>query len=75
MAGLKERSTKISNDNLIKADVLERLLGDFDNNFRQLDARRISQVTELDSSAVLADVIEKVNELIGLLNTSDLTED
>ena len=73
MANLKERNIKIREEKDFNARNLERMIQAYDDNFRQLDNRRIGQITQLDSGAVLADVIAKVNELILALNTSDLT--
>jgi hypothetical protein len=73
MAVLKERNIKIRDDEDFNPKNLERMIQAYDDNFRQLDNRRISQITALDSGASLADVIAKVNEIIASLNASDLT--
>ena len=75
IATLPERKVRIRDNKDLNAKNLENMIQLYDNNFRQLDERRISQVTALDDSAVLADVITKLNELLGLLNASDLTEE
>ena len=73
MAVLKERHIKIRDDKDLNARNLERMLQAYDDDFRQLDKRRIAQITALASGASLADVIAKVNEIIASLNASDLT--
>ena len=73
MAVLKERHIKIRDDEDFNPKNLERMIQAYDDNFRQLDNRRIAQITALDSGASLADVIAKVNEIIASLNASDLT--
>jgi hypothetical protein len=73
MAVLKERHIKIREDKDLNAKNLERMIQAFDDNFRQLDSRRISQITSLDSGASLSDVVAKVNEIIASLNASDLS--
>lgn len=73
MAVLKERHIKIRDDKDFNPKNLERMIQAYDDNFRQLDNRRISQITALANGASLADVIAKVNEIIASLNASDLT--
>ena len=73
MANLKDRHIKIRDDKDLNPKNLERMINAYDDNFRQLDNRRIAQITALDSGATLADVIDKVNEIIASLNASDLT--
>ena len=73
MAVLKERNIKIRGDRDFNAKNLERMIQAYDQNFRQLDNRRISQITLLDTGASSADIIAKINELITALNASDLT--
>ena len=73
MANLPERHIKIREDKDLNAKNLERMIQLYDQNFRQLDGRRITQITQLSSGASLSDVISKVNELIAALNASDLT--
>jgi len=73
MANLPERKVRIRADKDLNAKNLETMIQLYDDNFRQLDARRIAQVSALDGGASLADVIVKVNEIIASLNASDLT--
>jgi hypothetical protein len=73
MTVLKERNIRIRQDKDLNAKNLERMIQAFDENFRQLDIRRIAQITSLGAGATLADVITKVNEIIASLNASDLT--
>ena len=72
---LKIRPFKITKKEDFTPENNEKAMQYFDEQFRTLDSRRITQQTELDSGALLADVITKVNTIIQALNSSDLTEE
>jgi len=75
MSELDQRPVKFSLEEDINLQNMEKILRWNDDQFKNIDNRRINQSVTLDSTATLADVISKVNEIITGLNGSDLTTD
>lgn len=72
---LRKRPFLVTKQEDINPEQLERIFKHVDDRILELDKRRVAQHTTLSDSALLADVITKVNSLITALNDSDLTED
>lgn len=75
MSKLKYRPLRLNRAEDINPTNIEKMLTAYDDNFRQLDRRRIAQMSALDTSAELSNVVTKLNDLIAALNASELTED
>ena len=73
--GIKERPFRINSDKDFNSKDVESLLAHFDENFRDIDQRRISQTGLLADDASNADIVEAFNNLVTLMNNSDLTEE
>lgn len=73
MTNLRKRPFQIFKSEDINQNNIENIFRHYDEQFTRVDSRRISQISTLAASATLADVIDKLNELIVALNGSDLT--
>ena len=72
---IPKRPVVLSSPGHVTAGNLERVFRHYDAAVRALQDARVRSVEELPDSAALADVIQKVNELIGALKEAGLMEE
>ncbi len=72
---LRKRPFKVVKQEDINPEQIERINQHYDDRILELDKRRVTQTSIIDTNAALSDVIAKINDLLGKLNDSDLTED
>lgn len=76
---LKRRPERLTKQEDINPDVIEKIFNHYDDRIRELDKRRIAQqtaVTEGDSdSETITNLVSAINNLITALNASSLTEE
>lgn len=76
---LRKRPIKLSSDGDVKSQSLEKIFDHYDDRIKELDQRRITQQTAVETGATDADTIvnlvSAINTLFASLNASSLTED
>ena len=76
MATLEKRPLKFDkSEDIAEPENMEKVMLHIDKQLSTLDNRRIVQVAGLEDTATASEVLAKLNELIALLNSSDLTEE
>lgn len=70
----RKRPIQLRKKEDLQPDTLERTFQHYDVILDDLDERKIAPVVQLDASETdVAVIVTKINELLALLNNSDLT--